>query len=142
MPALPLALGVLAARSAPSPEPYAWPVAAEIVRFAERLAALGGDATVLGADTLITVARIKILALPSPPHANPYVQDERADAWRLLLEAAARGDRRSASEILRRYDIRYGVGDSTLSRLCGEGVAMLAPNGAPVVVFDERCGAR
>jgi hypothetical protein len=138
----PLALGYAAAGSAPPPPAlYARPAPTVVVRFAERIAEASAGGTVIGANGLIHMARIKVLSFDSPAHTNPYVTEERERALRTLERASTVGDRATISEVLRRYDVRLVVGNSLLSSLCGRGTVMFAPDGSPVTMLDEGCGA-
>jgi hypothetical protein len=137
-----LALSLAAAARVPAPEPpYVRPVDAAVVRFAEQLSALAapGEA-VVGANGLLHMAPIKVLWFDSAPHANPYVATERERALGALERGAAAGDRPAMATVLRRYRVRYVVGDGVLARTCGERVVLLAPDGTPVVRLDLDCG--
>ena len=138
-----VATAVVVGRMPPADKPYARPAALDTVRFAERLSAMAGpDDVVLGANGLIHMAALNLLWIDAPEHANPYVAEEREAAMAALERGAAAGDRRAISEVLRRYRVRFTVGDSVVARMCGEAVVLVAPDGSPVVRLREGCAPR
>jgi hypothetical protein len=116
-------------------------VEAAIPRFAERVrAVLGPDETIVGANGLIRLVPIHVLAVTSPAHGNPYVQDERAAAAGALEDAARRGDWAGAGAILERNRIRYALEDGPLARGCADAVVMRSPQGIPLFHLAAGCG--
>jgi hypothetical protein len=120
---------------------FAQAISREWLLFAEQTAReIGPDATVVAAEPFIALARFNLLWLPFSAHANPYVAAERETAALSLLRSTEMGDRAVAGEILRRYDVRYAIGESPLTRTCGEAILTRAPNGVPVVKLRPGCG--
>jgi hypothetical protein len=119
---------------------FAQAVSREWLLFAEQTAReIGPDATVVGAEPFIALAHFKLLWLPFSAHANPYVAAERKEAAASLLRSAEMGDRRSVGETLRKYNVQYAIGDTALTRTCGDTVVGRAPDGVPVVRLRPGC---
>jgi hypothetical protein len=118
---------------------FAQAIAHEWLIFAEQTAEdIGPDATVIAAEPFIALARFNLLWLPFSAHSNPYAT-ERETAAASLFRSAELGDRVRAGEILSRYDVRYAIGESPLTRACGEAILTRAPNGVPVVRLRPGC---
>ena len=137
-----LALALVAAVRLPPPAPlFAQAIDGALPPFAERVAALlGPGETITGANGLIRLVPIKILAMTTEAHSNPYVHDERTVAAHMLDETAARGDWGAVGAILDEYRIRYVFGDGPLGRGCGEGAVLFSPQGSPVFRLAPGCG--
>jgi hypothetical protein len=126
--------------SPPQAQLFAQAVDPGWIRFAEEASRrVEPGAAVLRAVQLTSFAPLKLLSLPYAAHANPYVGPARVDAEHALFRAASGGDRAAVSEILRKYDVRWSVGASSVTELCGEAVALRGPGGIPLVRLRPEC---
>jgi hypothetical protein len=104
--------------------------------FAQSASRIVGQQTIVGANNLINLAHFNILYLGSPPHSNPYVEEERKTAMHIIKS----GNIESTDKVLRFYHVGYAIPNIDFkTSLCKQETILQGPYGYSLVKFKDYC---